>query len=253
MLGYPGSKGFFFLRWSEHCSVVLLKWGLATVPLALLIPSEFSFQFPKYLVQSQLPQGINLPLHSSTSCLELALSMKHTALHEQWCSSYLHKLVRAHPTWHLGTWHDPFHHFRNPCFSMRLELCPSCPFAAGHSSALWGQLSGTLQPTWHIPGYHVGPKLAAPEGWPSSLAHWRGQDSTVNPWGGVCQLWGNVLAGPNNGDWGKTGGLVMGASKAVQGSSCHPSKYWVSAVNITRQELLQAPCDGRGFGNPPPA
>lgn len=70
MLGYPGSKGFFFLRWNEHCSVVLLKWGLATVPLALLIPSEFSFQFPKYLVQSQLPQG--LTCHSTAQHLVLS-------------------------------------------------------------------------------------------------------------------------------------------------------------------------------------
>lgn len=169
-------------------------------------------------MQSQLPQGIKLPLHSSTPCLELALSMKPTALHEQWCSSYLHKPVRAHPAWHLRTWHDPWHHFRSPCFPIRLELCPSSPFAAGHSSALWGQLHNTLQPTWHIPGYQAGPKLAAPEGWPPSLAHWRGQDRTVNPWGGCCQLWGNGLLHPNNCDWDRMGGLAMGTSKAVQGS-----------------------------------
>lgn len=141
---------------------------------------------------------------------------------------------QSNPTRHLGTWHDPSHHFRNPCFPIRLEVCPSSRFAAGHSSALWGQPCGTLQPTWHIPGCHVGPKLAAPEGWPSSLAHWRGQDSTVNPWGGGCPLWGNALLHPNNCDWDRSGGLAMGTSKAVQGSRCHPRKYWVSSVSISQ-------------------
>lgn len=63
----------------------------------------------------------------------------------------------------------------HPCSPLQLGLCPSSPFAAGYSSTLWEQARGTLQSTWHIPGHRAGLKLATLQGWPSSLACWRGQ------------------------------------------------------------------------------
>lgn len=74
------------------------------------------------------------------------------------------------------------------------------------------------------------------------------RDSTVNPWGGGAQLWGNALLQPNNCEWEETVELVMGTSGAVKGCSCPSPSAGRPLHASARQELLQAPCNGRGYG-----
>lgn len=65
MLNHPGwTRSFSWdeMPWLTLLHMALLKQGPGMVSLARVVPSAFGFHHPELFVQSQLLQGMNLPL-----------------------------------------------------------------------------------------------------------------------------------------------------------------------------------------------